>query len=196
MALDDLLVICPPPATPEFIPTAAQWAELEKLVGHVLPSDYKAFLARYGTGGFGSYEDPTSFFDLVKVVSPGYPADRRGLNAIPFMMELTKTIGDIRREFAHRVPVPAWPEPGGLLFVGGTTTLHSIYWRTVGDDADAWTCDVCDYGCDKWFHWDGDLTSLLAAIATKGVPDWIIEGPTKFPLVFVRLDLPPGVDFV
>jgi hypothetical protein len=157
-----------------------------------LPSDYEAFLARYGTGVLGCYEDATSFFDLVKVLSPGYPADRTGQNAIPLMMELTEVIGEIGRRWPARVPAPAWPAPGGLLYVGGTTTQHCIYWRAVGDDADAWTCDVCDRGCDSWFHWDGDLTSLLAAIATKRVPDWIVEGPTKFPLVFEGVTLPPG----
>jgi hypothetical protein len=69
------------------------------------------------------------------------------------------------------------------LYVGGTTTTHCIYWKTSGE-ADSWTCSVCDRGCDNWFEWNGDLTSRLAAMATHQVPDWILEGPTSFPLVF------------
>ena len=127
---------------------------------------------------------------------PGYPPDVRRLSAIPKMMDATKIIGPMHLEYPESVPFPAYPEPGGLLYFGGTTTLHCFYWRTVGDDADAWTCDASDSGCENWFHWDGDMTSFLAAIAAKRVPDWIVEGPTKFPLVFERLGLPEGIQLI
>jgi hypothetical protein len=195
MPLDDLLAVCPPPPTPVNPPTPEQWNELETLVGQALPPDYKAFLARYGSGGFGSFEDANTFFDLAYVLSPGQPPDRSSLNAIPLMIELTKTIADIRAKWPALVPSPVWPEPGGLLYAGGTTTEHSIYWKTAGK-ADAWTCAVSDYGCDNWFEWNDDLTSLLAAIATKRVPDWIVEGPTNFPLVFRSVEGLSGVKLV
>jgi hypothetical protein len=192
MPLDDLLAICPPPAKPQDCPTPADWTALETQVGHRLPSDYKAFLARYGTGVFGCYEDRESFFNLVKVLVPHFPPDRRGLNAIPEMMRWTELIGELHRDLPDIVPLPAWPAPGGLLYFGSTPKLRSFYWRTVGDDADAWTCDATDSGSENWFHWDGDMTSFLAAIAAKRVPDWIVEGATKFPLVFEALDDRPG----
>ncbi len=187
MPLTDLLAVCPPPARPVNPPTAQQWGDFESLIGHALPPDYKAFLDCYGSGVFGVFTEDCSFFDLLFVVSPGQPPDKHDLNAIPLMSELTTTIGDINAKWPETVPAPAWPAPGGLLYVGGTTTTHSIYWKTDGAET-SWTCMISDYGCDNWFAWEGDLTSLLAAIVTGRVPEWIIEGAPRTPLVFVDLD--------
>jgi hypothetical protein len=195
MPLDQLIAVCPPPAAPLNPPTGEQWRALEAMVGHELPSDYKAFLSRYGSGVFGAFEPGGAFCDLVFVLSPGHPPDRHALNAIPLTMELTQVVGDIKRKWPALVPAPAWPEPGGLVYAGGTTTQHCIYWKTTGA-ADAWTCAVSDYGCDNWFEFDGDLTALLTAIVTQRVPDWIIEGPTKFPLVFRGVGELEGVRLV
>ncbi|XXT18817.1 hypothetical protein WME94_52180 [Sorangium sp. So ce429] len=186
MPLQDLLDICPPPASPLNPPSAQAWRELEASIGSALPADYEALLERYGSGGFGAYTDDGAFFDLLFVLSPSHPADRHGLNAIPLMKDLTETLGDIRRRFPELVPHPVWPEPRGLLYAGGTTTQHGIYWETAGAPS-TWTIVVSDYGCDEWFEWPGDLTSFLAQVAQGKVPAWITAGATKFPLVFRSL---------
>ncbi len=59
--------------------------------------------------------------------------------------------------------------------------------KTTGEQ-DSWTCVIGDYGCDNWFEWNGDLTSLLAAMAMGRLPAWILEGVAKFPLVFLDLE--------
>jgi hypothetical protein len=183
MSLQQLIDVCAPPASPYNVPSAAQWDALEAyLGGRALPPDYRDFLDRFGSGSFGSDEDG-GFFDLTYVVSPALLPGEHVKNAIPLMMDLAGTIGEIRSESPKRVPYPVWPEPGGLLYAGGGTTLYDIHWRTVGDPK-AWTCAVCDSACENWFDWEGDLTSLLAAIVTRRVPNWIVEGPTRFPLVF------------
>ncbi len=187
MPLRELLAVCAPPARPIHVPTASQWSDLEALVGHALAPDYRALLERYGSGAFGAFDEQGSFFDLAFVLSPGEPPGKHDVNAIPLMMELTRTVADIKSQWPEQVPFPVWPEPGGLLYVGGTTTTHSIYWRTTGSE-DAWTCVVGDYGCDNWFEWSGDLTSLLAAMVAGRVPDWIVAGVARFPLVFLDLD--------
>ena len=187
MPLEDLISVCPPPSSPVNAPTMAQWTELETQVGHRLPSDYKAFLARYGSGGLVSREPDGAYFDLLWMLSPGNPPDRRDLNAIPLMMDLNAKTQEMRQRFPQRFPYPVWPDPGGLLVVGGTTTRNDIYWRTHDDEA-SWTCVLSDTYLDNWFEWAGDLTSLLAAIATRRVPEWFIAGPTKFPLLFLDWD--------
>lgn len=185
MALRDLLAVCDPPDTPMERPTRAQWLALEAEVGRALPSDYRALLDRYGTGVLGAYDDDGAFFDLAWVLSPA--AQLPNLAAIPNMLELTETLRQMHGRWPQLVPAPAYPEPGGLLFVGGTTTTHDIYWKTEGSP-DAWTCAVCDRGLDHWLAWDGDLTSLLSALVTGDVPAWITEGVPAFPLVFRDLD--------
>jgi hypothetical protein len=182
MAIDDILRVCPPPANPIQVPTDAEWRALEADIGLSLPTDYKAFLSRYGSGGFGS-DERDGFFDLSYVLSPGAPDDKHGQNAIPWMRRLTEDIHEIQQRFPHLVPFATRPADGGLVYVGGTTTQHCLYWKTSGSP-DTWTLAVCDRPCDHWFEWNGDVTSLLAAIAERRVPEWITQGPTRFPLVF------------
>jgi len=183
MPLQQLINVCAPPARPYNVPSAAQWSALEASIGgRTFPSDYRAFLDRFGSGCFGSDEDG-GFFDLIFLLSPAPLPAEHGQNAVPLMTDLTGTLDAIRSKWPERVPYPVWPEPGGLLYVGGSTTQDGIYWKTTGEP-EAWTCAIGDYACDNWFDWDGDLTSLLAAIVTRRVPDWILEGPTRFPLVF------------
>lgn len=185
MALEDILRVCSPPVSPVQIPDAAQWRALEADLGLVLPPDYKAFLARYGSGGFGSHE-ADGFFDLAYVLSPGAPDDKHDQSAQRWMRRLTEDIHAIRQRFPDLVPYPTRPAEGGLVYAGGTTTQHCFYWRTIGAPQ-AWTIAACDRPCDRWFDWDGDLTSFLAAIAERRVPDWIVAGPTRFPLVFLGI---------
>jgi len=180
--LSDLLTVCPAPAVPESVPTADQWKELESEIGTTFPADYRAMIDKYGDGVFGSNEAEGAFFDLAYLVHPG-GAPNTNVNAFGQMRELTEAIGKMHDRWPDMIPAPAWPSPGGLLYAGRTTTQNEIYWKTVGQPDD-WICTVCDHGCEYWFEWNGDVTSLLAAIVTKRVPDWIVEGPTRFPLVF------------
>ena len=181
MPLKDLLLACAPPASPVDPPGADRWATLESRIGCALPGDYRSMAERYGCGGFGAYTESGAFFDLLYAVSPG--CTHSPLDALRWMKERTEDMAVIRASYPLQVPSAIHPEPGGLLYAGGTTTLHSIYWRTAGAP-DAWTCAVCDSGCETWFEWAGDLTSLFAAIATGRVPPWIVAGVPSFPLVF------------
>jgi len=187
MPLADLLAVCPPPSTPSDVPTSQQWLDAEAAVGIVFPDDYNELLSRFGSGCFGVEMADGEFFDLAFTLSPGSERYDGELAVVPLMKELTKTIGDIREMVPEQVPDFAWPEPGGLLYVGGTTTGHCIYWKTEGAPGD-WSCAVCDRACDEWFYWPGDLTSLLAELVTRRVPDWILEGTNDRPLVFRDLD--------
>lgn len=185
MPIQDLLAVCSPPARVVDRPSLEQWAALEQQVGRALPPDYKALLDLFGSGAFGSYEEGGAFFDLIFTLSPGCTRD--DLDAFALMLDLSEVIAEMKRQWPGDVPYPVWPEPGGLLYLGGTTTTHCIYWRTDGPP-DTWTVAICDRPCEAWFHWEGDLTSFLAAMVTRRVPEWIIEGPSRFPLVFEDLD--------
>jgi hypothetical protein len=183
MTLRELEQIVPPPVVPLHPPTAEHWQALEAAVGP-LPSDYVELATKYGSGSFGAEEGPGTFFDLAYFLSPGHPKQRRGdIGALPRMVDETDSLRELRQRFPDQVPTPVWPDPGGLLYAGGTTTRHAIYWKTKGKP-DTWTCAVSDHYGDDWFEWNGDLSSLYLAIATANVPTWIVEGPTRFPLVF------------
>jgi hypothetical protein len=185
MALDDIIRVCPPPEKPVQIPDTTHCTALESDLGITLPQDYKAFLARYGSGCFGAYE-ADGFFDLAYVLSPAAPDDKHGQSALRWMKRLSDDIHAIQQRFAGKVPHPTGSAPGALVYVGGTTTQHCFYWRTVGAP-DAWTIVACDRYCKPWFEWGGDITSFLAAMVERRVPDWLVSGPTRFPLVFTDI---------
>jgi hypothetical protein len=48
MAVETLINIMPPPETP-IEPRGATWTSVESAIGTVLPSDYKAFIEKYGS---------------------------------------------------------------------------------------------------------------------------------------------------
>lgn len=182
MSIDELVRVCAPPDRAVHVPNDAQWRALEAAIGVTFPADYRAYTERYGSGCFGAGEDD-GFFDLAYLLTPGAPADKHGQNAIPRMKEETETMAEMRAARPKRVTVPVFPEPGGILYAGGTTTQHCLFWKTDGAP-DAWTTMACDRACHRWYAHAGDITSLLAAIVTREAPDWIVAGPTRFPLVF------------
>jgi hypothetical protein len=132
MPLNELVQVCRPPLVAARPPEAEAWRNLETLIGSQLPSDYKALIELYGSGGFGSDAEDGTFFDLAFMLSPSQPADSHGLNAIPLMSDLTSILRDIRHRFPDAVPHPVWPEASGLLYAGGTTTRNGFYWKTDG----------------------------------------------------------------
>lgn len=187
MPLKDLLAICDPPQNPVDRPTAQDWKELEVGMGLELPQDYKEFLDRFGTGAFGAFDEieEDAFFDLLFTVSPG--TTRHELGALSMIPPMTEAIAEFKRRWPDRVPGDVYPEAGGLLYVGGTTTRHDLFWKT-GGPPEGWTCLIGDNYCDNWFDFEADLTTSLAAIVAGDVPDWVIAGPSSFPLVFLDIE--------
>ena len=188
MPVAPLLAECPPPASPIDVPTAEHWAELERLVGTPLPHDYRDLVERYGAGSFGVWtgsDESARYFDWLYTLSPG--TTRGNLGALKRMVHASQSLRQIADMMPSMVPHPAWGQPGGMLFVGQTTTLRYIYWRTSGPP-DQWTCTVNDRSCRNWFDWDGDLTSLLTAFVQQRVPDWILEELPEGSIEFVDFE--------
>lgn len=126
MGLERLRSIVPPPAEPLEPGVPDQWPRVEAELGTGLPDDFKRFTELYGSGKFD---------DFLYLLNP-FAADPAGslLGARDTMLE---AYAETRAKFPERLPLPPWPQPGGLLPLGRSDNGNELYWLTEGSPA-AW----------------------------------------------------------
>ena len=123
---DRLLELAPPPPAPVDTGSPDRWGEIERALGTDLPGDYKRFINTYGSG---------EFCDLLWLLNPFSTAE--GMN----LLHQVGPISDVYREgrdepFPEWCPYPLFPEPGGLLPLGGDTNGDNVFWITTGPPAE------------------------------------------------------------
>lgn len=118
-ALDALAVLVPPPADPRPTWGRLSWPELFERLGTPLPTDYVAFVDRYGPGNLSNW---------LQLRDP--------LQANESLAEWANTVGDQyryhRARFPQWYPLSAWPEPGGFLACAMTDDADRIGWLITG----------------------------------------------------------------
>ena len=119
MGLERLRSIAPPPAAPLEPGEPDQWPRVEAELGTGLPDDFKRFTELYGSGKFD---------DFLYLLNP-FAADPAGslLGARDTMLV---AYAQTRAKFPERLPLPPWPEPGGLLPLGRSDNGNELYWLT------------------------------------------------------------------
>src|SRR5687767_3084452 len=111
--LEALVRSMPPPREPRDAGDPDRWPQIELRLGRRLPSDYKAFIATYGSGRVGEF---------INVANPF--SDNPHVRDLPD--EMLKIYRDIRK-FEH-IPFPIHPEPGGLIPWGDTDKGDVLFW--------------------------------------------------------------------
>lgn len=185
-ALVRLQEVLPPPEPAIETGSATAWASVEEDLGLALPSDYKQFIARYGTGSIDRslvVFNPFARFETLRL-------DRRNL--------ISRQIGPFRlhrEEEGMDVPYPLYPEPGGLLPWGRTTRGGFLFWITVGDP-DGWTVVVGDEGGYthqplvpavgpngelRWSEFSGTLTECLLSMVQGRYRPLLLSGEVFSP---------------
>ena len=124
--LDRLREIAPPPAEPLEPGVPERWPEVEAALGTALPADFKAFTELYGSGKFD---------DLLYLLNP-FARDQAG-NLVHEKDAMLAAYAETRAKFPKRLPLPPFPEPGGLLPLGRSDNGNELYWLTEGEP-DAW----------------------------------------------------------
>src|SRR5947209_4182767 len=157
MAVEELMVVVPPPKHPIDVGTAAQWAALEGALGTLLPTDYRKYIRHYGSGIFN---DPGRFsLSIYNPVSPHFPwlfdVERLGL------LTEKKKAGD--RAFPYGIFPPS---PG--LFLWGNGTGGRLLWLTEGEP-DRWPVLVCSPSPYKFERFDLPMTSFLAKVFSREI---------------------------
>jgi hypothetical protein len=124
--LERLRAVAPPPARPVEPGVPHRWPEVQAAIGTALPGDYKAFTELYGSGKFD---------DLLYLLNP-FASDPDG-NLVRQRDAMLGAYAETRAKFPRRLPLPPWPEPGGLLPLGRSDNGNELYWLTEGKP-DAW----------------------------------------------------------
>ena len=139
-SLENLLRLINPPDSPADTGQPDQWADVERALGMPLPSDYKQFINAFGTGEFN---------DLFWVYNPFSSIESMNLlwqAGVPESLEMDEELGRVYRfdsildhyysfrcEYPEDCPLPPYPEPGGLLPIGGDSNGGSMWWLTEGE---------------------------------------------------------------
>jgi hypothetical protein len=146
VAIEDLVEVIPPPATPRDAGTLDQLGDIEKRLGLQLPSDYREFTIRYGTGSFldGYLQIYNPFaVDLLDAATTRYSRCRHfhESGALPW------------------APIPASP---GVFEIGGNENGHTILYLTEGNP-DEWPLLVVPHDDSPHFErWELQLGTFLA----------------------------------
>jgi hypothetical protein len=145
VTIENLITVVPPPAAP-FGAYSGPWEPIEAQLGTPLPNDYKDFVRLYGHGdlmGFIGIHVPASWSPYMRLVQEAWAI------ATAFKDD-------------ESLPLPMWPNPGGLLPFGKTDLGDTLFWLTRGAPAD-W--QVVVMGRDPPETFDCDMTDFLARVA-------------------------------
>jgi hypothetical protein len=148
-SLEKLLEIMPPPEKP--LAATGDWQLVAAGVGTALPSDYEAFIARYGTGRVSGFLWVYNPFE-----------ENRHLNLLARYPIILAGDREIRESFPDDVPEPLFPEHDGLLPWAGTDNGDRLYWRTKGDP-DAWPVVVWESRGPEYQSYALSMTGFLLA---------------------------------
>ena len=173
MAIDELLKIVPPPKHPTEIGTLAQFRQVEKRLGTRLPSDYRKFIFKYGTGAFAR-----EYF----VFSP-FTANQH-LSLTRKVPELCKYERQFKETWGvEAVPYNVYPDSPGILPWGADNNGNNYFWLTTGDPDD-WVVVQNEVRGTGYKQRDCSLTEFLLGILSGRIESLVGEYPSDEDHVF------------
>jgi hypothetical protein len=160
--LERLGQLLPPPAEPLEPGRPDGWAEVEAALGTGLPSDFKAFTERYGSGKVD---------DFLYLFNPF----TRGPDGNMLVEKDRVLVGyrQTRARFPDRLPWPPFPEPGGVLPLGRTDNGDELYWVTQGQP-DQWPVALLEARAALQEVHPMSVTGFLAALAANQLTSRIL----------------------
>ncbi len=125
MSLVRLRQLIPPPASPTFVPTASEWAQVALELDVALPEELLEFSNAYGLGTFRGTETTA-----LSIWCPGHP------NFISSVWDECQRYRDCRGpQRSRHHPFDVFPDTGGLLPLGGDENDVWLCWATEGNPA-------------------------------------------------------------
>lgn len=183
MDLARLIQLVPPPARPAATGSRPEWEAAGRALGSGLPDDYRALIGTYGAGRFD---------DFLVVFSP-FTADGPG-NLLHERQAVLDGYRRRRRAFPHRFPLPAHPEPGGLLPLGRTDNGDELFWLTTGHP-ERWAVVTFEARSADPERFPGGVVAFLVALFSGSErPSWLPEELSSLAHRFVPDDdtVPPA----
>ena len=169
--LERLRQLLPPPADPVEPGQPDSWAEIEEDLGTGLPRDYKAFTELYGSDKVD---------DFLYLFNP-FTAGQDG-NLLAEKDRVLEGYRQTRARFPERLPLPAFPDPGGVLPLGRTDNGDELYWVTEGDP-DGWPVALLESRAALQEVHRMPVTGFLAALAanqltSRILPEDVLDRPS------------------
>jgi hypothetical protein len=162
--LEQLRLLLPPPAEPLEPAPPDGWAEVEAALGTALPDDFKAFTELYGSGKVD---------DFLYLFNPF--ADGQDGNLLFEKDRVLAAYAQTRARFPERLPLPPFPEEGGVLPLGRTDNGDELYWVTGGDPGD-WPVALLESRAARQEVHPMPVTGFLAALAAGELATAILPG--------------------
>ncbi|MEU1286805.1 SMI1/KNR4 family protein [Kitasatospora sp. NPDC005856] len=154
-------------AEPGREPFRVHWEGPVEGLGTELPSDYRAFVERYGHASFhGDLSVVTPDLDPGTPDEKSYERFRRFNEDVGEMLE-----GWYEWNPELGRPYPPFPAKGGLLAWASNTSADYFCWDTSAGDPDQWPVVVWRFGISEFVRFDGGMTAFLTAVLTGEVPD-------------------------
>ncbi|HJW58312.1 MAG TPA: hypothetical protein VJ931_01660, partial [Actinomycetota bacterium] len=153
--LEALRQLLPPPADPVEPGRPDGWAAVEAAIGTQLPGDFKAFTELYGSGMVD---------DFLYLFNP-FAAGQDG-NLLVEKDRVLAAYRQTRARFPDRLPLPPFPEEGGVLPLGRTENGDELYWVTKRDPDD-WPVALLESRAALLEVHPMPVTGLLAALAAN-----------------------------
>ena len=160
--LERLRQLLPPPADPVEPGRPDGWAAAERNLGTALPGDFKAFTELYGSG---------TVDDFLYLFNP-FASGQDG-NLLAEKDRVLAAYGQTRARFPDRLPLPPFPEPGGVLPLGRTNNGDELYWVTAGDP-DRWPVALLESRAALQELHAMPVTGFLAALAANQLTSRIL----------------------
>ena len=169
--LERLRELLPPPAEPVEAGRSDGWAEIEAALGTGLPGDFEAFTERYGSGMVD---------DFLYLFNP-FAAGEDG-NLLVEKDRVLAGYRQTRAKYPKRLPLPPFPEEGGVLPLGRTDNGDELYWVIEGQP-DGWPVALVEARAALQEVHPMPVTGFLAALAanqltSRILPDDLLDRPS------------------
>lgn len=167
--LQKLIAVLPPPEKP--FAASGDWIDVQTQLGIELPSEYKQFIATYGSGKI------CNFFVLF---SPFVKNEAWNLTSY-ISLRVAGYSDYISTNVLDKIPFPLYPQKEGLIPFGTTENGHIFNWHSKGDPDHwpiiIWDMDYLDFietnyaSIIKYIH---DLLTQRIGLTPREVPfDWL-----------------------
>jgi hypothetical protein len=141
------------------------WEEIESTLGTALPADYKLIINVYGSG---SFNDLFSLFSPFETESGNLV--NQALTRECFGNSRLENYKEMQSISPRSCPFPTFPEPGGLLPLGGDSNGGDAYWLTEGEP-DNWPLVLIPHGYEPIERHEMPLVDFLVLWLSGDLPD-------------------------
>jgi hypothetical protein len=156
ISIMDMKRILPPPQEVSDQPTDIDWARCEAELVQ-LPTDYKSFLANYGTGCIDGF---------IWIFSPS--SKNPNLNLLIQAKKQLSALEELFRQKNEAKVYPLYPEAAGLLPFGITDNGDVLFWKTLGQ-AEKWSVVVGHSRSPEYEEFETGMLDFVASVLNRSI---------------------------